>query len=269
MRKETYHFEIKDLITQFTAAFDDIIIKRYNKDKDVQNRVQVRYLYAPKQRVLYDLVNKAQNITVPAVAINITNVSRDETRVFNKLAGFYISKGLTDNDAKNVSQFYRTPIPVNVGVSMSIITKFQTDMDQIISNFVPYSNPYIILSWKVPLGLLNPSITSLQEIRSEVLWDGTINLSYPVELQANEKYRIIGDTTFVIKGWLFPAADSPVGNIYTINANFYTESNITTYDELSSSSLTYPVSSGLVNETETVTISGNPSLTNSDYSFEV
>lgn len=267
MRKETYHFEVKDLITQFTAAFDDIIIKRYNKDKAPQNKVQVRYVYAPKQRVLYDLVNKAQNLTVPAVAINITSISRDENRVFNKLAGFYISKGLSDNDTKNVSQFYRTPVPVNIGISMSIITKFQTDMDQIISNFVPYSNPYIILSWKVPLGLLNPSITSLQEIRSEVLWDGSINMSYPVELQANEKYRIIGDTTFLIKGWLFPAAEAPVSNIYTINANFEVESSITTYDELSSSSRTYPLSTGLVNETETVTISGNPSLTNVDYNY--
>lgn len=267
MRKETYHFEIKDLITQFTAAFDDIIIKRYDKDKNPQSKVQVRYVYAPKQRVLYDLVNKAQNITVPAVAINITNVSRDENRVFNKLAGFYISKGLSDNDAKNVSQFYRTPIPVNIGIAMSIITKFQTDMDQILSNFVPYSNPYIIISWKIPLGLVNPNNAMLQEIRSEVLWDGSINLSYPVELQANDKYRIVGDTTFVIKGWLFPAVEAPVGNIYQIDANFHTEANITSYDELSSSSITYPLSTGLVNETESVSISGNPTFTKSDYIY--
>ena len=266
MRKETYHFEIKDLVTQFTAAFDDIIIKRYNKDRVLQNKVQVRYVYAPKQRVLYDLVNKAQNITVPAVAINITSVARDESRVFNKLAGFYLSKGLSDNDSKNVSQFYRTPIPVNIGIAMSIITKFQTDMDQIISNFVPYSNPYIILSWKIPLGLINPNNTTLQEIRSEVLWDGSINLSYPVELQANEKYRIIGDTSFNIKGWLFPAIESPVGNIYQIDANFRPETNITTYDELSST-ITHPASSGLVNETETISVSGNPTFTGSNYIY--
>lgn len=266
MRKETYHFEIKDLITQFTAAFDDIIIKRYDKNRVSQNKVQVRYVYAPKQRVLYDLVNKAQNITVPAVAINITSVARDESRVFNKLAGFYISKGLSDNDARNVSQFYRTPIPVNIGIAMSIITKFQTDMDQIISNFVPYSNPYIILSWKIPLGLLNPNYTALQEIRSEVLWDGNINLSYPVELQANEKYRIVGDTGFVIKGWLFPAVEAPVGNIYQIDANFHTEANITTYDDLSST-IVYPISTGLVNETEVVSISGNPTFTGSNYIY--
>jgi hypothetical protein len=265
VRKETYHFEVKDLVTQFTAAFDDIIIKRYDKDRVAQNKVQVRYVYAPKQRVLYDLVNKAQNLTVPAVAINITSVSRDESRVFNKLAGFYISKGLSDNDAKNVSQFYRTPIPVNIGISMSIITKFQTDMDQIISNFVPYSNPYIILSWKVPIGLVNPKNATLQEIRSEVLWDGNISLSYPIDLRPDDKYRIIGDTTFQIKGWLFPGSEPSVGNIYKIDSNFNVETNITTYDDLSSSSIVYPLSSGLVNETETVSISGKPSFTNSDY----
>ena len=88
MKQETFHFEIKDLITQFVAAFDDIIIKRHDKNRVPQNKVQVRYVYAPKERVLYDLVNKAQNLTVPVVAVSITNVARDEDRVFNKNSGF-------------------------------------------------------------------------------------------------------------------------------------------------------------------------------------
>jgi hypothetical protein len=90
---------------------------------------------------MYDLVNKAQNLTVPVVAVNITSVSRDENRVFNKLNGFYFSKGTSDTSAKSKSTFVASPIPVNIGINMSILTKFQSDMDQIISNFVPYNNP--------------------------------------------------------------------------------------------------------------------------------
>ena len=264
VRNQTFHFEIKDVITQFVAAFDNIVIKRFDKNRTSQNKVQVRYVYAPKQRVLYDLVNKAQNLTVPAVAVNITAVSRDETRVFNKSSGFFITRGKYENDYKLTSDFYRTPVPVNINVSMSIITKFQTDMDQIISNFVPYTNPYIIISWKVPEDLSTSSIP-FQEIRSEVLWDGGINLSYPTDIAANDKYRIVGDTAFVIKGWLFPYVQNPYGNIYKIDANFRASSYITTYDSLSDNTYSWPVSTGLVDDLETVTISGTPQITNIDY----
>lgn len=252
-------------MTQFVAAFDNIIIKRFDKNKKPQTQVQVRYLYSPKQRVIYDLVNKAQNITLPCVAVNITSVSRDESRVFNKNSGFYITRGGMENDYKLSSDYYRTPVPVNIGVSMSIITKFQTDMDQIISNFVPYTNPYIIISWKLPEDLSTGIMTPLQEIRSEVLWDGNIGLSYPTDIAANEKYRIVGDTTFIIKGWLFPYVQNPTGNIYKIDANFNVSSYLTTYESLSDDTFSWPLSTGLVDETETVSVSGTPQITNIDF----
>lgn len=262
MKLETFHFEIKDLITQFVAAFDDIIIKRYDKNRVPQNKVQVRYVYAPKERVLYDLVNKAQNLTVPVVSVCITNVARDEDRVFNKTSGFYLTRGATENATSPTSQYYRTPVPVNIGVSMSIITKFQSDMDQIISNFVPYNNPYIVISWKIPYTVTPNGFDIPQEIRSEVLWDGGVNLTYPTDIQANEKYRILGDTSFIIKGWLFPYMQRPVGNIYFINNNFNVSSILTDYDTLTGSTFTYPTSTGLTNDRETISLSGTPQYTN-------
>jgi len=262
VKLETFHFEIKDLITQFVAAFDDIIIKRYDKNRVPQNKVQVRYVYAPKERVLYDLVNKAQNLTVPVVSVCITNVARDEDRVFNKTSGFYLTRGATENATSPTSQYYRTPVPVNIGVSMSIITKFQSDMDQIISNFVPYNNPYIVISWKIPYTVTPNGFDIPQEIRSEVLWDGGVNLTYPTDIQANEKYRILGDTSFIIKGWLFPYMQRPVGNIYFINNNFNVSSILTDYDTLTGSTFTYPTSTGLTNDRETISLSGTPQYTN-------
>lgn len=266
MKFETFHFEIKDLITQFVTAFDDITIKRYNKNREVQNKIQVRYVYAPKQRVLYDIVNKAQNLTVPVVAVYITNVARDESRVFNKLSGFYINRGVSEIDTRAKSQFYKTPVPVSIGVSMSIITKFQSDMDQIISNFVPYSNPYIILSWRLPTTAVEGDLATPQEIRSEVLWDGGINLSYPTDIAANEKYRIVGDTAFVIKGWLFPKLEDSKGNIFYVDNNYYNSSQLTSFDNLSGLTYTYPTSSSLLSDTETVSVSGLPQITSLDYS---
>lgn len=266
MRNQTFHFEIKDLLTQFIAAFDDIIIKRYNNERQAVNDIQVRYVYSPKQRVLYDIVNRAQNLTIPVVSVSITSVSRDDTRVFNKIEGYYFSRGLDEKSGQPTSINYKSPVPVNIGISMSILTKYQSDMDQILSNFIPYNNPYIIISWKVPTGMAPNGFSYPQEIRSEVLWDGAVNLSYPTDINASEKYKVIGDTAFTIKGWLFPAIQKDVGNIFYIDTNFHASKSITLYNDMSGNDLySYPVSAGLVQDMETVSLSAFPQSTNIIY----
>jgi hypothetical protein len=65
---------------------------------------------------------------------------------------------------------------------------------------------------------------------------------------------------------MFPAAHDDVGNIFYIDANFHAKRNITIYSEMSGTdSYSYPLSSGLVQETETVSISGFPQITNISY----
>ena len=136
MEKQTFYFEIKDLIVQFLAAFDNCVINRYD-GRSPKEKLEVRYVLAPKQRVLLDIINEEHNITLPVVAVDITSISRDESRVFNKIEGFYLPT--KTNTQGNLVSKLLMPTPINISVSMSIITKFQLDMDQIISNFVPYN----------------------------------------------------------------------------------------------------------------------------------
>jgi hypothetical protein len=216
-----HYFEVKDLITQFVSAFDSIIIGRYNKDNSKEKDIRVRYVYAPKQKVLHDLVNKAQHITVPAIAVSITSIARDKDRVESKNIGHMI------NTKGQYSYEVPQPVPVNISVKMSVITRYQDDMDQILANFIPYNNPYIIISWKLP-DEFAPSIGV--ELRSEVLWDENISLEQPTDMGEGLKYRNIADTSFIIKGWLFKKhPDSPIGNIYEIDTNFYPISSMGQY----------------------------------------
>ena len=117
-----------------------------------------------------------------------------------------------------------------------------------------------------------------QEIRSEVLWNGNLTYSTPTDTNYSEKFRISVDTSFTIKGWLFPEEKDNVGNIYKIDNNFiavdlqnriyspldeqisvksYTDQG---YGALSSFDATVPT-----NYTETVTVSGIPEFTNIFY----
>jgi len=221
MRSNPFYFEIKDAVTQFVAAFNDIVIKRHDKYREQRSRVKVRYTYAPKQRVIHDLTNKAKHITLPVVAVSTAGVSRDEGRVFNKLYGAYMSeqerhpsapKTIKAGTTYNIPQ----PVPINISINMSILARYQTDIEQILSNFIPYNDPYIMISWKLPKEFFPKE----QEIRSEVLWSGDISMDYPDNLSSNDPYRLSCDTSFTIKTWLFKQASSqPISNIYKITTN--------------------------------------------------
>ena len=273
MKNRAFHFEIKNLLTQFVAAFDDTVISRFDKNRNAKSNIDVRYVFAPKQRVMYDIVNKAQNITLPVVAINLDSISRDESRVFNKLNAALIPA--TESEYSKSSSKFLMPVPVNLEVSMSILARYMQDVDQIISNFVPYNNPYIILTWKVPEEY---GASYDQEIRSEVLWSGSLNYSTPTDTTFSEKFRITVDTSFTIKGWLFPEEKENVGNIYKIDNNFIAvdlqnrifspldqQISNKTYTEQGYGALSGYDSTVPTNYSETITVSGIPEFTNIFY----
>jgi hypothetical protein len=220
MRSNPFYFEIKDVMTQFVAAFNNIIISRHDKSKNVRSKVHVRYVYAPKQRVVHDLTNKARHLTLPVVAVNITGINRDSSRVFNKLEGAYYTgeerhRSSPKSDKSNKAVHMLQPVPINIQVSMSMMARYQTDIEQIVSNFVPYCDPYIVISWMMPEGFTYYD----QEIRTEVEWSGDISMDYPDTLTGTDPYRLSADTTFTIKTWLFKQVETPQENIYKITTN--------------------------------------------------
>ncbi len=194
---------------------DDIVVKRYNKYREPQDSIRVRFVYAPKQRVLADLLDKAQNLQLPVVALTNGGITRDPNRVFNKLQGSYMES----NDPATTNKLFQ-PVPIDLTINMTILTRFQEDFDQIVTNFVPYFDPYIIVSWRTP------SMPDY-EIRSQVVWSGTVTANYPYDINSNTVARVEGTTSFTFKGWLFKARPTnKEAIIFNINSNFSTQSGL-------------------------------------------
>jgi hypothetical protein len=221
MKNYTFAWEIQTLLEQFVSAFNDVIIKRYDKNKNAiapTSGFKVRYIYAPKQRVINSLTTPAPGgITAPVIAVNITSISRDNSRVFNKHEGFDVAYVPNDGSGTYVKNIHQ-PVPINISVNMTILTKYQSDMDQILTNFIPYCDPYVIISWKLP-AVSKSSIP--YEIRSEILWSGNVNLNYPTDISPTQAFRLTADTSFTIKGWLFKKMDETINKIYTIQSDYY------------------------------------------------
>lgn len=218
MNQYTYDFEIQTMVTMFINAMSDIVIKRFNVHKSSENQIKTRIVYAPKQRVLNDLLNRDQNLVLPVMACYIGGIARDQGRVFNKIVGSF--NKLDDGRVLNEKQ----PLPIDLTINVSVMTRYQSDMDQILSHLIPYINPYFAVSWRTPA---RPDF----EIRSNVFWNGSVNVQYPTDLQANQVARCVADLSFVFKGWVFQAVPTEnVGNIYTINSSYVNDPKLEYYD---------------------------------------
>lgn len=213
----TYDFEILTMSTVFMNAMSDIVVKRFNDNREPRDQIKARVVYAPKQRVLNDLLDKDQNIQLPVLAVTIGGIARDENRVFNKLQGLYYKTTPISNDLN----YDPTPLPIDVTFNVSILTRYQQDMDQIISHLIPYINPYFVVSWRTPG-------RQEFEIRSNVVWNGQVNVQYPVDATATTVARVTAELSFTFKGWLFRnlAESKPIFSIDTTIAG----NNLASYE---------------------------------------
>lgn len=203
----TYDFELQTMTTMLMNCFSDIVIKRFNVNKDPRDQIKTRVVYAPKQRVLNDLLDKDQNIQLPVISVQIGGVARDANRTFNKIVGSFYTPANSTASANE-----KGPLPIDVTYNVSILTRYQQDMDQILSHLIPYINPYFVVSWRTPQ---RPD----HEIRSVVEWNGSVNIQYPVELGATQVAKVQADLTFTFKGWMFQHLQR-YENIFTVETNY-------------------------------------------------
>ena len=236
----------------FVSAFDDAFVKRFDaKTRESRERVDVRYVFGPKHRVLHDLSDRAKTLTLPVVTIEETGLTRDPSRIHNK--GQYIYR--KNLDSTNRMSKIPTPIPVNIDLNVDIIAYYKEDIDQIIQNFIVNCNPYIIASWRIPDDFELPFY---DEIRTEIQWSGDINYDNPRDLSPDVKWRISANTSFTVKGWLFKSETQNQAPIYEIDATFISNPSVSSFclDNY------YAVVSADGLESETVSVSAYPQFTN-------
>jgi hypothetical protein len=240
MQDYNFNFEIRTLLTHFAAAFNDVKIKRFDGKKFEKEVIKVPFVYGPKTHILADIIGLTDTVRLPIMAVEVTSQGRDNERIRSKF---------DDIRYKNSDGTYTNlkAIPWNVTVEMTILAKYQEDMDQIVQNFVVQSNPYIIISWQEP--------KSGREVRTEILWDGNVSYKYPGKDQASKDFpfRITATAKFTIKGYMYKTEIENSVPICKIDTDYvFTDKFYCNYDAL----LEYTKT----NQTDSYSITGRPVL---------
>ena len=260
MNNYTYNFEVEDLLKLFVSAFDDAFIYRHDADKNRKSKIGVRYIFGPKQRVLHDIVNAEKHITLPAVTIDQQNIQIDRSRILNKDQYTYRPNLGVDGEIYDLSRI-PTPVPVTIDLEVGIVAKYKSDIDQIISNFLPYCNPYFVITWNTPKEF---SEVYRDAINIRAHWSGDASYDTPSTLTKQDKYRITATTSFKLEGWIFPADERTSDTIYSVHTDFTNVPQITQFDRIDTQDALDDVNSW-GGETETISVSAHPSHTNTFY----
>lgn len=219
MRRRTYNKEIRNCLTAFISAMDNIVIARYNNDDSIGNFLQVNTYLSPKNRFINEARNPSGQFNFPATSFRVTGLSRDNERQSNKNYGI-INHSFTGVDG---FEYILEPNPTNLTVGMSIITTFWRDMEQIMNNFVPYFQPNIYVSTMEPY--------TSKELRHKVTWSGDISIDNPEDITSEDHFRYLADTSFTIETELYKARRKNIPAIQGISFAFIPTCKFECFDD--------------------------------------
>ena len=211
-----YHEILRKTVIGFGTLFNGIEIRHDADDGAEMSRMKVPLAYGPMQKFLARIeqqptVQGRPAITLPRMSFEMTNLNYDPSRKASITQTF---KAGTTSDMKKVFM----PVPYNVGFMLSIATKLNDDMLQIMEQILPYFQPGL----NITLNL----ISSINEKRDIPIILENINMSDDYEGTFDNRRAMITTMQFSAKVYLFGAvADSPDGLIKKVNVDYFTDTN--------------------------------------------
>lgn len=150
MFEHFYYETIRNTITAFGSLFNNIYIKHKDADGNVKSTLKVPIAYGPTQKFLARLkespdLNKPIQITTPRMSMEIIALTYDPTSKGVQTQTF-IAK-----DKNNKPRKSYLPVPYVLNLELSIFTKLEDDMLQIVEQILPYFQP----SYTVSINVIN------------------------------------------------------------------------------------------------------------------
>ena len=211
-----YHEILRKTVIGFGTLFNGIEIRHDNDSGGEVSRMKVPLAYGPMQKFLAKIeqqptIQGRPAITLPRMSFEMTNLNYDPSRKAS------ITQTFKSGNTDNVKKVFM-PVPYNVGFMLSIATKLNDDMLQIMEQILPYFQPGL----NITLNL----ISSINEKRDIPIILESINMSDDYEGSFDNRRAMITTMQFSAKVYLFGAvADSPDGLIKKVNVDYFTDTN--------------------------------------------
>ena len=214
-----YHQILRRTVIGFGTLFNNIEIRQKNDAGETENRLKVPLAYGPMQKFLAKIEQQPElrgrpAITLPRLSFEMTGITYDASRKATVTQTFRTNAG---GEAGNIRKVYM-PVPYNIAFQMSIATKTNDDMLQIIEQILPYFQPAL----NVTINLVD----SIGEKRDIPIVLENVNMTDDYEGSFDNRRAMITTLTFTAKTYLFGAiADNSDGLIKKVQVDYFTDTN--------------------------------------------
>lgn len=198
-----YHQILRKTVIGFGTLFNNIEIKQTNNSGEIISVIKVPLAYGPTQKFLARVeqqpnLNTPIQTTLPRMSFEFTGLSYDTSRKLTTTQTF-LSKSTTDGT--DVRKTYM-PVPYNMDFELSIMTKLNDDMLQIIEQILPYFQP----SYTLTVNLID----SIGEKRDIPIVLDNITMEDDYEGDYTTRRALIYTLKFTAKVYLFGPVSSGV-----------------------------------------------------------
>jgi hypothetical protein len=213
-----YHEVLRKTIVAFGTLFNKIQIKHKDNAGDDFSIITVPIAYGPIQKFLARLeqvpdLQKRASITLPRISFEMTGIQYDASRKSSTMQTF---RAVDKNNGEIVKVFM--PVPYNVNIRLSIISKLNEDALQIVEQILPYFQP----NFNVTVDL----ISSIGEKRDIPIILNNISMEDNYEGDFTTRRNLIYTLDFTAKTYLFgPAGNPNEALIKKVQVDYYTNTN--------------------------------------------
>ena len=203
---EYYYNEIfRSVIIGFGSLFNGIQIQKKDESDNTFSVIKVPLAYGPTQKFLARLqqnpdLNHPTQMTLPRMSFEFTNLSYDPTRKSTQTQ----QMAITSADGTQEKKTY-LPVPYNMTITLSIYTKLNDDMLQIIEQIVPYFQP----GYTLPIKFLG----NFNEVMNVPVQLDNIEMADEYEGNFDTRRALIYTLTFTAKTFVFGPLKDVSGDI--------------------------------------------------------
>jgi hypothetical protein len=231
---EYFYNEIfRKTIIGFGTLFNEITVKHTDGSDNDVSVIKVPLAYGPTQKFLARLeqvsdLNKPVQMSLPRMSFEFVGLNYDSGRKSSTTQTFITR---LESDKKEVRKSY-LPVPYNMEFELSIMTKLNDDMLQIIEQILPYFQP----SYTLTIDLIE-NIGEKRDI--PIVLEG-ISMSDNYEGDYTTRRSLVYTLRFIAKTYLFGPISDPSKDIIKKVSIGYIAGN---QSETPSRELTYSVES--------------------------
>jgi hypothetical protein len=207
-----YHEIIRKTIVSFGTLFNDIYIKKKDRDGNIISELKVPLGYGPTQKFLARIeqqpdLTKPIQITLPRMSFEMVSIQYDASRKVTSTQSFKAS------DGTNLKKVYM-PVPYNIGFELNVLTKLNDDALQVVEQILPSFQP----SFNLTVDL----VESIGEKRDIPMVLESVNFQDDYEGDFSTRRSLIYTFRFTAKTYLFgPIATTTDGLIRKVQVDMY------------------------------------------------